>query len=147
MKKKSILALLLVTMLAILATGCGATRQLQSITASSTPLSAGDTIAQTRNLVGIGGSEPVFIIAHYSGGHSSVDVTGEATYVSSNPSVVTVNKSGIVEAVAAFCDWVSTTAVNPAQIITVTATFQGQTTNISVNVNSLAGCPGPTSQQ
>jgi hypothetical protein len=147
LSKKFILALLPLTMLAILATGCGTTRQLQSITASATPLSTADTIAQTRNLFGVGGSEPIFIIAHYSGGDSEVDVTGEATFVSSNPGVVTVSKGGILEVVGGFCDWVSSTIIDPAQIITVTATFKGQTTIIMVNVNSLAGCPGPTAQQ
>jgi|SRR5579884_4416518 len=128
--------------------GCG-TRRFLNLVASSTPLSGQSyTVAQTRNLVGIGGTEQVFIIALYSGGNSAIDVTTETTFTSSNPSVVTVSPSGLLEVVAPYCNWISATppVVNQAGIINVTATWEGHTTTIFVNVNSVAGCPGPATQ-
>jgi hypothetical protein len=38
-----------------------------SITGSSTPLTTGVTIANSRNLFGIGGSEQIFVIANFTG--------------------------------------------------------------------------------
>ena len=153
MTKKPLAAALaaIILMCMVMVSGCGATRQLLSITASSTALtsstSTGFTIAQTRELVGLGGSEQIFIIANYTGGNAHTDVTTQATYVSSNPSVVSVNRAGVIEVMSGFCSWVSSTAVDPNLLITVTATFQNMSTNISVAVNSLSNCPGPTTQQ
>lgn len=149
MTKRSLAAALAAIVFACLCSGCGGgTRQLLGLTASSTALtSTGFTIAQDRQLFGIGGAEQVFIIANYTGGNAHVDVTTQSTFVSSNPSVVSVSKSGIIEVMSGFCSWVSSTAVDQNLLITVTATFQNMTTNVSVAVNSLANCPGPTTQQ
>lgn len=147
MTRKSLAAALAAIMLACLVSGCGGTRQLLSITAASTTVSTGGfTVAQTRELVGIGGTEQIFIIANFTGGNAHTDVTTQTKFVSSNPSVVTVNPSGMLEVVAGFCSWSSATAIDPNSVITVTATFQNMTTNIFVAVNSLVGCPGPTTQ-
>jgi hypothetical protein len=158
--RRPLLALFAAFLLPFLASGCGGdTRRLLGISASSTPLtSTGYTLAQSRNLVGVGGTEPIFIMANYSGGNSAVDVTSEAEYVSSNPNVVTVGKDGIIELITGACDWIQGVknpnpppaifppAIDLTQQITITATWKNQTTAILVNVNSLEGCAGPPEQ-
>lgn len=156
MNRKSLSVLLTACLLPFLTSSCGDTRQLLGIVASSTSVSTTNTftLAQSRNLFGLNSSEQIFIIAQYSGGHNAVDVTGATTFVSSDPTIVTVNNAGVIELITGACNWVATTTTNPTPPppdlpaigspgVAITATFENQTTTILVNVNSLAGCPGP----
>ena len=149
MNKKSLVTAFAAIALTFLVSGCGTTRKLLSITPSSAALTgaSGPTIAHSRNLFGIGGAEQIFIIANFTGGNAQEDVTRNTTFVSSNPSVVTVDGAGIITAVSGFCSWADATTIIAGQQIIITATFETQTTQVFVNVNSVAGCPGPTTQQ
>jgi hypothetical protein len=165
LNRKILSVLLTACLLPILTGSCGSTRQLLGIVASSTSLSTTNTftLAQSRTLVGLNASEQIFIIAQYSGGDNAVDVTGASTFVSSDPTTVTVSNAGVIEVIRGACDFIDSGVTNPSpppkdipligpdpdSPVTITATFENQTTTILVNENSgtdTAGqpCPGPT---
>jgi len=81
LNKKSLVTAFAAIALTFLGSGCGTTRKLLSITGSSTPLTTGVTIANSRNLFGIGGSEQIFIIATFTG---SAILHAEKTTIKNN---------------------------------------------------------------
>jgi hypothetical protein len=133
---------LFIGVLALFLASCGQTYELQSITLS--PVSP--------NLEGIGASQQLTVIAHYSNTKTQ-EVSVKSTYViSSAPgglapmSALAVNTSGIVQAVGAACTWTDAvggdgkTYVYATSAYEVTAMYSGLTTKVFVSVASAAGC-------
>ena len=144
MTRKLLLTVLAAIVLACVVSGCGDSKKLLSINGSSG--NTGNSPSQYHQLAGIGAEVQLNVYANYSN-NSTLNITSISTYTSSDPSVVTVSSSGLIEAVAAYCNWASATTYAAAGPIQVTATFQGQTTIFFIGVNSVAGCPGPSVTQ
>jgi len=153
-----VIALICSVALVASVTGCGG-NQLQSITVN--------TGSNSPDIVGIGGTIQFVVTANYSNTSTSV-VTTHATYTIAPPnpvpvgsptfvapaSAVTINASGIAEAVQGACTWTATTVLtgNPPAPTTVmgtnpyivTVSYGGMTATQFVSVNAIAGCPAGT---
>jgi hypothetical protein len=157
-KQSRILAALLVALL-LIASGCGTSDSLSTLTVTSTASSSGGFF----NLKGEGGTLQLKTVANYTSG-KSVDVTNWAKYtvtttgtdesgaaLQAPPNTVTINATGLMTAVTPFdCSWTDTTpppATSPTWFLTgsyqVTANYHGKTSQpVFVGVAS-AGGNGP----
>jgi hypothetical protein len=143
---KKILKLIAFGLLAFVFSGCGDSRELQSI--SINPASP--------NIVGIGGTAQIAVTAHYSN-NKTLDVTRSATYQISAPfgkssfvplSAITIDANGLVEAVnPGACTW-TVSGTTPewtytTDPYTLNVSFDGKTVQGHISVASIAGCCSP----
>ena len=151
---KSSITLLFCLALIVCSAGCGG-NELQSITVTSDVVS----------INGIGGFAHLTVMANYSN-TSKVDVTTHATYsiapptgpagcgggsFCAPPAAVTINASGIIQAVQGACTWTVGPIIPPATTpgpsatnpYIVTVSFGGMTSTQFISVGNIAGCPHP----
>jgi hypothetical protein len=139
---RRVLTMLCVGFMCVFAASCGQTYELQSITVSP----------NSPNVEGIGGTQALTITAHYSNTKTE-DVTARTTFNGSGlPPTVTLNLSGILEAVGGVCTWSAEPTDPPTDsqfaystdpfIASASYTENGvtKTTPIFVSADSLAGC-------
>lgn len=145
MNYQRILMLLACALLVIGFAGCGDSYELQSISVEPTH----------PNVVGIGGTAQLTVTAHYSN-NKTEDVTRRATFQLAQPtgsmsslplSAVTINASGLAEAIDGVCTWTVSGSSPHWEYGTdpylVNIAFGGKTVQGFLSVASIAGCYSP----
>jgi hypothetical protein len=165
-KRTNILAVLVIT-LSLIATGCGTSDSVQSVTLSSSGTNTGGFY----NLAGADGTLQLSATANYHSG-KTVDVTNSVTYTvtvvgtqdeisgyaplpvyTSSPAPVPISPTGLMTAVASMCTWVDLPSGTPPVLPTpplynweytgyyqIVANYQGMASQpVAMGVGSQAG--------